>query len=282
MIGPLDAVAIRRSLTPRWVGRTIVYLADCDSTNSEVLRRVSAEAGGTEGLVVIAEHQTAGRGRLGRSWHAPRGASLLMTAVVAGGAPAASRVVLATGIAIREAVHATCGVDAELAWPNDVSVHLGGHHRVGGKSHLFDGFQQHLPHPGQGTHRQAGGHVLTPALLVGGRGRIFGRRRIDLDDGNPVGDFRKVAEDGHRIGAIGILGAEFGQGGRGIALHDQVKEVECAASVGKAQHGADLIARSFSRAMGDGLVHQAHRVADRAFGGAGDQGEGVLRQFRAF
>lgn len=122
MTGPLDAEVIRRSLSPRCVGRTVVYLAECDSTNSEVLRRVSADPAGALGLVVIADHQTAGRGRLGRRWHAPRGASLLMTVVVAGDASVASRVVLGTGIAIREAVHETCGADAELAWPNDVYV----------------------------------------------------------------------------------------------------------------------------------------------------------------
>jgi len=122
MIGALDTEGIRRSLTPRWVGRRIDYLPDCDSTNAEAIRRLAVEPKACDGLVLIAEHQTAGRGRLGRSWHAPRGASLLMTAVIAGEAAAASRVVLAAGIAIREAVHETCGVDAELAWPNDVYV----------------------------------------------------------------------------------------------------------------------------------------------------------------
>ncbi len=122
MTGPLDAEAIGGALTPRCVGRRVVYLSECDSTNSEAVRRLVADAAGCDGLVLITDHQSAGRGRLGRTWHAPRGASLLMTAVIAGDAGVASRVVLATGIAIREAVHESCGIEAELAWPNDVYV----------------------------------------------------------------------------------------------------------------------------------------------------------------
>ena len=153
--------------------------------------------------------------------------------------------------------------------------HLGGHHRVRGQRHLFDGFQQHLPHPRQRAHRQAGGHVLTARLFVGWGGRVFGSGGVDLDDGNPVGDFRQIAQHRHRIGPVGILRGKFGKGRGGIALHDQVEEVERAAPVGEAQHGADLVAGGLSGTVRDGLVHQAHRVADRAFGGAGDQGESV-------
>lgn len=122
MIGPLDGESIGRALATRRVARRIVCLAECDSTNSEALRRIGADPAACNGLVIFAEHQSAGRGRLGRSWHAPRGASLLMTAVVGGHPEVASRVVLATGVAIREAVHEVCGIEADLAWPNDVYV----------------------------------------------------------------------------------------------------------------------------------------------------------------
>ena len=160
--------------------------------------------------------------------------------------------------------------------------HFGGHHGVRGQRHLFDGLEEHLPHPRQRAHRQAAGHVLPAALFVGGRRRVLGCRRVDLDDRDPVRDLGQVAEDGHGVGAIGVLRRKLRKRGGGVALHDQIEQVERAAPVGKAQHGADLFAGRLSGAVGDGLVHQAHRVTDRAFGGAGDQREGVLRQFRAF
>ena len=84
--------------------------------------------------------------------------------------------------------------------------HFGGHHRVRGQRDLFDGLEQHLPHPRQGAHRQAGGHVLTARLFVRRRGRVFGGRRVDLDDRDPVGDLGQVAQHGHRVGTVGILG----------------------------------------------------------------------------
>ena len=62
------------------IGRRVEYFESLDSTSDEAWRRV--EGGEFDGLVVFAEHQAAGRGRLGRSWDAPRGAGLLMSVVV--------------------------------------------------------------------------------------------------------------------------------------------------------------------------------------------------------
>ncbi|KKK84790.1 hypothetical protein LCGC14_2779780, partial [marine sediment metagenome] len=50
-----------------------------------------------------------------------------------------------------------------------------------------------------------------------------------------------------------------------------VEQVEDAAPISQPEHRAHLLGRGLASAMGDRLVHQAHRVADRAFGGAGDQ-----------
>ena len=98
------------------------WLADTDSTNQYALDR--AREGAADGLVVVADHQRAGRGRLGRTWSAPPGASLLVSVLLRPELPPDDRhlVVMAAAVAMAEAVAATTGVEAELKWPNDLLV----------------------------------------------------------------------------------------------------------------------------------------------------------------
>ncbi len=98
------------------------WLTEVDSTNRYVLDE--ARAGVPAGLVAVAEHQTAGRGRLGRTWVAPPGASLLMSVLLRPDLPADQRhlVVIAAALAMAEAVEAETGVTAGLKWPNDLLV----------------------------------------------------------------------------------------------------------------------------------------------------------------
>ncbi len=122
MTSGLNAAHIAASLNSTRIGRRLVCLAECDSTNAFALAEIARNALDVDGLVIFSEHQTAGRGRLGRTWHAPRGASLLMTVVLIGEPSAAPRLGLAAGIAIREAIHEIAAVDVELTWPNDTYV----------------------------------------------------------------------------------------------------------------------------------------------------------------
>lgn len=93
------------------------------STNADVL--AAAVAGEPEGLVVVAEQQTAGRGRQGRSWESPKGGGLWFTVLLR---PAEVPVAkygwlpLLAGVALAEAVKATAKVDAGLKWPNDLLI----------------------------------------------------------------------------------------------------------------------------------------------------------------
>jgi BirA family biotin operon repressor/biotin-[acetyl-CoA-carboxylase] ligase len=98
-----------------------------DSTNRWVLE--AARAGAPEGLVALAEHQAAGRGRRGRSWDAPPGSSLLLSVLLRpaswGTAITPDRLhllTMAAGLALLDAVGAVAGVDAALKWPNDLVV----------------------------------------------------------------------------------------------------------------------------------------------------------------
>ena len=97
-------------------------LGEIDSTNRYALD--AARDGTPAGLVVVADHQSAGRGRLGRTWSAPSGSSLLMSVLLRPDVPAAQRhlVVLAAAVAMAEAVEGTTGVRAVLKWPNDLLV----------------------------------------------------------------------------------------------------------------------------------------------------------------
>ena len=98
------------------------WLSEIDSTNRYLTDE--ARAGAPTGLVVVADHQTAGRGRLGRTWVAPPGASLLVSLLLRPTVAADRRhlLVMAAGLAMAEAVEAETGVVAGLKWPNDLLV----------------------------------------------------------------------------------------------------------------------------------------------------------------
>ncbi len=96
------------------------WLAETGSTNADAV--TLARAGAPEGVVLVADHQTAGRGRLGRSWEAPPGASLLLTVLLRPHAADVDLVLPAVATAMAAAVATCTGVDARLKWPNDLTV----------------------------------------------------------------------------------------------------------------------------------------------------------------
>ena len=102
------------------------WLASAESTNDVAARL--AESGAEEGTTVVAEMQTAGRGRHGRVWFSPPGAGLYVSVIVRP-APSMSNdeqpaplLTLAAGVAIAEAVRVATGLPAEIKWPNDVVI----------------------------------------------------------------------------------------------------------------------------------------------------------------
>lgn len=109
----------------------IDVVASTGSTNADLLARVTGDAAAPEGQVLVAEEQTAGRGRIGRTWTSVPGASLTFSVLLRPAAvPAARRgwLSLLTGVAVVSAVRSVTdggssgGVDAVLKWPNDVLV----------------------------------------------------------------------------------------------------------------------------------------------------------------
>lgn len=120
----LVASEIRAGLEVSRVGRHLRVLDQVDSTNELALAAAADASEEHDGLVILAEWQRAGRGRLGRSWHSPRGASLLCS--VALRAPVDYSMdrglVLATPIAICEAIRDFIERCPAIRWPNDVTV----------------------------------------------------------------------------------------------------------------------------------------------------------------
>lgn len=100
----------------------VELVAEVDSTNRVLLDR--ARGGEPAGTVLVADFQTAGRGRLGRSWEARPGAALLVSVLLRPDLPPASahRCTFAAGLAAVEACGEVAGVEAGLKWPNDVLV----------------------------------------------------------------------------------------------------------------------------------------------------------------
>ncbi len=96
--------------------------AEVDSTNRYLL--AEARAGAPEGMVAVADFQTGGRGRLGRAWTAPPGASLLVSVLLRPALPPdrVHRVTMAAALAMADAVSAVAGFEPELKWPNDLLV----------------------------------------------------------------------------------------------------------------------------------------------------------------
>lgn len=104
-------------------GWRVEVLDASPSTNALVAAR--AQDGEGPGLVVVAEHQTAGRGRLDRVWVTPPRAALTVSLLVDPGRVPTSRwpwLPLLTGLAVVEGVRRVAGVEATLKWPNDVLV----------------------------------------------------------------------------------------------------------------------------------------------------------------
>ena len=121
---PLDAAAVRAAVTrPGGLWRSVEVAAVTGSTNADLLAR--AAAGEPEGLVLAAEQQSAGRGRLGRAWVAPPRAALTFSVLLRPAAVPRARLgwlPLLAGVAVAAAIRAQAGVDTQLKWPNDVLV----------------------------------------------------------------------------------------------------------------------------------------------------------------
>ena len=118
--GALAPAAITHELGTEIIGREVQSYRQVGSTMD--LAREAARSGAAEGLVVLADEQTAGRGRLERRWVAPPRSSLLMTVLVRPTPEVAGRLFMVAALAVAEAIEEAYDLDVQLKWPNDVLI----------------------------------------------------------------------------------------------------------------------------------------------------------------
>lgn len=119
---PIDIDRVRSLLGERWA--RIDAVAETPSTNLDLLE----QRGAADRTALVAEHQTAGRGRLDRAWSSPPGAGLTFSALLRPGVSLLrwGWLPLLAGVALADAVRTRTGVEVALKWPNDLLAPDGG------------------------------------------------------------------------------------------------------------------------------------------------------------
>jgi len=171
---PLDVAALQAGLEPPWTRLSVVD--ETESTNADLLGAAESTPDGT---VLVAEHQTAGRGRLDRTWTSPPRSGLTFSTLVRPGTPRTTWgwLPLLTGVALCDAV-AAAGVEAMLKWPNDlllgteqrkaagILVQVAGEAAVVGIGLNVSTTAGELPVPTAASLTTEGGEVERTALLA--------------------------------------------------------------------------------------------------------------------
>ena len=119
--GIYNETTIADQIHTKWAGKTVHFARETDSTNLWIKRL--AKEGASEGTLALAEFQSAGRGRLGRSWEVPEGTSVMMSILLRPKFEPqyAPTLTLVMGMAVAKAVK-NLGLDVSIKWPNDVVV----------------------------------------------------------------------------------------------------------------------------------------------------------------
>jgi BirA family biotin operon repressor/biotin-[acetyl-CoA-carboxylase] ligase len=118
----LLADEILAGLATKVVGRQVNCVKQLNSTN--LTAREAAGAGAREGLVVLADHQSSGRGRLGRNWASPEGVNIYCSVLLRPQLPPpdAPQLTFLSAVATAEVLDEVCGLNARVKWPNDVLI----------------------------------------------------------------------------------------------------------------------------------------------------------------
>ena len=119
MAGNVVSATLRGGLFTRVVGKRLLFFQEIPSTMDEAARL--AEAGAEEGTVVVAESQTAGRGRQGRNWIS-RGGNLYLSVIVRPTIRVLPLISMLAGVASARSISKVTGLHPRLKWPNDVML----------------------------------------------------------------------------------------------------------------------------------------------------------------
>ncbi len=118
----LSEAELKTSRNTRWIGKNLVFFEETDSTNNQAKR--IAEDGAESGSLVVADCQSAGRGRRGRNFSSPKGVGIFMTAMIRPEVlpNQASMLTLVSALAVRAAIEEVAGLKTQIKWPNDVII----------------------------------------------------------------------------------------------------------------------------------------------------------------
>ena len=178
------AAALAATAAERGVfGARLLYAAEVGSTND--LAAAAAERGEPEGTTFVAGAQTAGRGRLGRTWFSPPGAGLYLSTIVRR-ASLAPWITLAGGVAVADGIRAATGLPLQIKWPNDIVA-------VGGAG--FPRAAEDCRHPRRGLVRARGRATRRPRHRhqPAARGVSAGARRSRRRRSRPSSDAPSIA-----------------------------------------------------------------------------------------
>jgi BirA family biotin operon repressor/biotin-[acetyl-CoA-carboxylase] ligase len=222
---------IRPRLRTSFIGRTLYHFYDVDSTNLFAARLLEHGRSVPEGTVIIAESQTSGRGRMGRTWHSERESGIYFSMVLLPKAPPtlAPLFTLGTAVAMHHAVERYTGMDIDIKWPNDL---LAGRRKFCG---ILSEIQAEVDRVrtmiiGVGlnaNHERLPEDIAERATSLRiASGRIQSRIEILLEF---FDEFEKIYMDFERKGPAGIIDqwthySSFANG-RKIEIHDGVRKV---------------------------------------------------------
>ena len=222
---------IRPRLRTRIMGRSLYHFYEVDSTNLFAARLVAHGHKIAEGTVIIAEFQTAGRGRLGRAWYSEREAGLYFSMLLFPKAPPslAPLFTLGTAVAMHNAVERYAGLDIDIKWPNDLLI--GRKKCCGILSEIqaeLDSVKMMIIGVGlNANHERLPEDIRDRATsLLMASGRIQSRLEILLEF---FAEFEKIYLDFERKGPRGIIEqwtrfSSFAHG-RKLEIHDGVRKI---------------------------------------------------------
>jgi len=113
----LSPIAVTSGLATSFIGQEVICYPSLPSTNDLAKRR--AREGAKEGTVIVAEEQTAGRGRIGRSWLSPRG-SIALSIILYPPLDYLPLLIMVASLAVAGGIERVTGLKAQIKWPNDV------------------------------------------------------------------------------------------------------------------------------------------------------------------
>lgn len=118
----VTANEIQLGLQTKHIGRTVYFEESVESTQ-HIAAKLAYE-GAEEGTIVVAEEQTAGRGRLSRKWHSPKGTGIWMSIILRPSIPVhhAPQLTLLAAVSVAQAIEKCTGVNVGIKWPNDILI----------------------------------------------------------------------------------------------------------------------------------------------------------------